>query len=169
MQKFRRLLGTPTAPTDHFSQVSASDHLLTLAAESELSSPTEDIMELGDEHGNNNQPAPPLKTSFIKKTASKLTVKLLESNFIKLIRPPECRTTTTDESPTDWNEVAAIDILMQPYAGNENVTEITNTPSADQSRLRLSLEPIRAQIVSYLILLRKMTTDHPVGCQEMRR
>jgi hypothetical protein len=39
--------------------------------------------------------------------------------------------------------------------------DVTASSAGESSHMRLRLEPIRAQIISYLTLLRKMTTNHP--------
>lgn len=39
--------------------------------------------------------------------------------------------------------------------------DVTASSAVESSHVRLRLEPIRAQIISYLTLLRKMTTNHP--------
>jgi hypothetical protein len=46
--------------------------------------------------------------------------------------------------------------------GDESADKsVTASSAGESSHMRLRLEPIRAQIISYLTLLRKMTTNHP--------
>lgn len=83
-----------------------------------------------------------------KKSASsteRLTSILMEIKSVKLLQPHD-RHPCADES-VDKSVKECVDM--------------TASSSVESSHMRLRLEPIRAQIISYLTLLRKMTTNHP--------
>jgi hypothetical protein len=82
-----------------------------------------------------------------KSTSSteRLTSKTMEVKSAKLLQPPD-RHPCADESADKCKK---------------ECVDVTASSAGESSHMRLRLEPIRAQIISYLTLLRKMTTNHP--------
>ena len=109
---------------------------------------------------NNQKFVASSKKSIIKSTAGKLTTKLLESKLAKLIRPSNSRSSVPDEYD-DLADLKGIDCSTKEDLVTTSSTEVMTISSSESSHSRLNLEPIKMQIMSYIKLLRKMSTNHP--------
>lgn len=84
-------------------------------------------------------------------SAEKITTKLLETSLAKLVGQSHSQHPANKElSGKDGDHASAPSITDHSHAEPNHV-----------HHLRISLEPIRTQIISYLTLLRKMATNHP--------
>ena len=85
-------------------------------------------------------------------STEKLTSKLIEITSPKLLQPLDSPPRCGDSIDKSSSRV------LQPQ---DKYADLAATPAATSSHMRRSLEPIRTQIITYLTLLRKMTTNHP--------
>lgn len=86
-----------------------------------------------------------------KSSTSAITTKLLETSLAKLVGQSHSEHPANKElSGKDGDHASAPSIADHSHVEPNHV-----------HHLRISLEPIRTQIISYLTLLRKMATNHP--------
>ena len=93
----------------------------------------------------------PSSTRKSSTSAEKITTKLLESSLAKLVGQSHSQQPANKASSGKYDD----------HASAPSVTNISAAEPNHVHHLRLSLEPIRTQIISYLSLLRKMATNHP--------
>ena len=114
-----------------------------------------------DDHDSKDMATPP-KKSMIKSAAKNFTNKLLESRMMKSMRSSNSRSSTSDESVDSKEDNVIYNSTQSGFYKNSETSELTKTTSSiESSNSRLNIEPIKAQIVSYFKLLRKMSTNHP--------
>lgn len=93
----------------------------------------------------------PSSTRKSSTSAEKITTKLLESSLAKLV----------GQSNTQHPANKATSGKDDDHASAPSIKDLSAAEPNHVHHLRLSLEPIRTQIISYLSLLRKMATNHP--------
>jgi hypothetical protein len=152
MKKLRRLLKSQEAVGDQ--KVSLTDEV-----EDEISRGTESPLPITRIKGKpNDRVSEPKLSSSTKQLIStdKLTEKLLETKLATLVTPSEpCCLSKGSAGPYERLDG---DSTMPPAS---KTSELATSPAAESGHLRVSLEPVRAKIISYLVLLRKMTARHP--------
>lgn len=142
MDKVKKMMQYQSAPVDNVH---------TATATSDTDYGRQQISQATLNGSSRKELSKPSTTRKCTTSAEKITTKLLESSLAKLVGQSNFQYPDNKESSANDDD----------HASSNLITDISAAEPNHVHHLRLNLEPIRTQIISYLTLLRKMTTNHP--------